>query len=337
MTNRRPLPLGPVPLDERTSRALDETLADWRYEAAHAESRRARLAAAVQGTGGIAAVFIRAAIDDLTHWPAWRGALSALMLAAILGLISASFWAVSLVPADYPAPASEVAKLATLLMPTAISICLPLALLARPLAAMGVAPAKGVLGGCALLALFAAFNVGWLSPVSNQVYRGAAFSAYWPNDPAPDEYDIWPPRGPAELTALELTDAIRFDALNVVRLWRQLHTRLALIAFVPVSLLLGIQIRRLLIQRGWRRQLAATALLVGFGIWLGATLLLRAILIQAAFSIAPPVTLIADGPLIAGAWLAPVAFAIVALALACFDRQQATDAQTRAGGSSCSL
>src|SRR5690606_35793758 len=200
----RPVPVTLLPLDDQTTRALDETLADWRHEAADAPTMLQRAVVGVHGVLGVMTVLLRTGGNDLARLPTWRAVTSTLALAALFSLIAVTGWA-PLWAASGQSTASALALLLPLL-PMAIATCLPIALLARPFGVIDEGRRAGALGACAVLTIVAALNVGWLSPVSNQVYREAAYELQFPDAPLPPGPTTWPRPGPAELMAGELVD-----------------------------------------------------------------------------------------------------------------------------------
>ena len=307
-----------LPIDDHAARAFDETLADWHFEAERATTALERYRAAVDGLLGVLSVLLRTTFADLGRARTYRvgGGVIGLGLVYAMGIGPAQM--PSAIQTAMAAGTGESFLLLLALVPMALTTALPLALMARA-GAWSTRAGAGALGTCALLMLLAAVNVGWLAPASNQVFRERQYALLYADAPVPPGEREWPRRGAAELTIVEVIDALRFGALSTGRMEQQLHRRLMLVAMVPAALLLGIQIHRLLTRRGWRRGTVPATVLFGAAL---------AFIVYRFGSYATPLMLgltpalfVHRGPSLMVVWLLPAAFGAIALLIAAVERR----------------
>ena len=248
--------LAGVRLSDRDRRAVDETLADWRFERDACVAGLERMAVDVRGAAAVTAAMLRIAASDSLSAKAWSTALVAVLLAAGFVLLGLA-WA----PPRAFRQGGSTGVFPLSLLPS--GVCAVLAtMFAAVLAGRRVAPVPGtMIAGVAMMVLL----VGWVTPESNQWFRQtrAAFSHVTEGTQQPD---VPLPRGPAELTLVDLfAVAAGEDAAWAGAARRQLALRSGLIAWVPVCCVLGVSVRQLVLR--WRRSRWVARLLLPVLIW----------------------------------------------------------------------
>ena len=225
--------LNALPLDARERRALDETLADWRHEAAEARRGWDRCRAGI--TGALSVLFVVAAIiaAGARQRSAWRDVMTTAMMAAG-GAALFLPWA----PLAGESGLAHAVRVGAL-VPGLMCLSLPVSIAVRPLRQRNhPAPflAISVTGILVMTAL-----IGWIVPASNQFYRTATYALV-----VPDASRLLIPG----LSERSLPD-LAWTALGIWNIDEApyataiLSMRLALIAAVPACCLIGIRARQL--------------------------------------------------------------------------------------------
>jgi hypothetical protein len=235
---------GMLPLDPSGRRAVDETLADWRHEADAARTMAGRVRTACAG-----AVSVVSVVSRVTLFAVARPATSWLCAAALLlGItLSLAMIEVTVFPTvARPVPPALALELRLLLLPMALAVCLPLAVLTPPFIGRHLGSAAPV---CLLLMLASVGNLGWLLPDANQAFRQRVVGHHNPAQAGFDQPTSLP-RGYNELSVAALLDRSRWSGDADAQ--KALNSRAVLLLMLPVCLLVGHQARRLAHMRSWR-------------------------------------------------------------------------------------
>jgi hypothetical protein len=239
-----------LPLDVSGRRAVDETLADWRHEAAEAQTVVGRVAAGVRGLTAVVVAVTVVAARDVASADTFRiaGAVAGAAVLMGIGFSYRRFEVQAALLAERGLnDASLFVMWASMLLP-AISLCIPLALLAPPVRQVAT---RSLIGPCVVLTAISAFNLGWMTPHANQWFRETTWAIFRPAVPEPHVPRSLA-RGLAEYTVADLVREVGQGGAQSRRAAGQLNSRAVLLAMVPVCLILGVQARRLGIARRWR-------------------------------------------------------------------------------------
>ena len=247
--------LAGVRLSGRDRRAVDETIADWRFERDACVSGPGKIAVDVRGAAAVTTAVLRIAAADSLRWEAWSTAFVAVLLSAgfvLPGLV----WALR--GLAFMQGMSTGALLLSLFPSWVSGVLAPM--LAAVLAGRRIAPVPGtVIAGVTIAVVL----VGWVTPESNQLFR-QTMSTYTTELTRQPHRSI--PRGPAEMTLVDLLAAAAGDDTRQAGAARsQLLLRSGLIGWVPVCCVLGVCVRQMVPR--WRRARWAAPLLLPVLIW----------------------------------------------------------------------
>lgn len=239
-----------LPLDAAGRRAVDETMADWRYEADRASDLLPRSVVAVRNLLALVATLVRLIGRDILTLRAWLLAASVFGVAIVVSLLFSARPFVSYAN-DLVAHGHRGAPLFLLwasLLPQALSIALPLALLAPPVRRIG---RHSLVGVAIVITLLSAFNLAWLTPAANQWFRETTYAMLRADAPVTSASSRVS-RGLAEYTLADLISEVRLNGRADERVQRHLHSCAAILLTVPVAVLVGVQARRYTASRRWR-------------------------------------------------------------------------------------
>jgi hypothetical protein len=196
-----------LPFDDRSRRAIDQTLLDWTHEASEALTPAGRCRVAAVGLSGVARTVAASVALEVAHvplaWLMWRVALVAAAPAALMALP----WVLDL-QSDAAASWSALLPPAVSLLPQAAVVILPAALFVAvaypPLDRM--VPAIGL----SLMAVIGTLAIGaWVVPAANHYFRLSEYALAAGVDITEAGRRVW--RGPGELGPLELWARARED------------------------------------------------------------------------------------------------------------------------------
>lgn len=221
-------------------RAIDETVADWRYEMANARSHTARVVASVRGALAVARVVLNLGVRDLAAGDTWKTTATICGLALVWsGLVVAS--SLGTAATSHPLLASVALTQGVYLLPGTFVVGLALAALIPMVPRGRQVPIVAVGLLCSGITLA---NLQFIVPDANQAFRELAAGAAT-RTAAPDRLRPALGRGVAELSTTDLARRVWRAAPDSAPARRQLLIHGFLVAAPPILLLFSLHVRRL--------------------------------------------------------------------------------------------
>jgi hypothetical protein len=248
--------LAVLPLDARGRRAIDETLADWAYEAGRAATRAGRLMCGLRAIVSVGNTLVSLALEELADVPrsSW--------LARFVLYLTASAVLFTLNSSAHPVfaglePTFRKPVLIALLFVGGAAVLAPCLLFLSTVPAERADRRRTPFFGLAVVSFVAMVAVhGWAVPIANQEFRQTVFQGKGGAGTIQ--------RGPNELTLPEL-----FFRSESPAGWRakapfgRPSVRVGMAAAVSVMVLLAAEVQRLSRRRRW---LTAAVVLLAYQI-----------------------------------------------------------------------